>query len=247
MTRPIFNRFGSKYTKRNTIIPLIPEHTIYVEPFVGGGSIFINKNKAQINVLNDLDKVLIEHYKLLEHCSPNPDDYEDVKTIEESRKYIFEREHKTNEEKMILYKLRISNGFQGNLIDRPIQIYKENNPKTRLKDMTIYQEKFKDVIFRNQDYREIIREFDSVDTFFFLDPPYEKSKDKKHNYAKGSSKFDYEEFKTILSGIKGKFLFTINDSPYIRELFKDFQMIENVCYSNGHKNIFRHELIIMNY
>lgn len=41
--RNVFGRVGAKTTLVKYIIPLIPEHKIYVEPFVGGGAIYFHK------------------------------------------------------------------------------------------------------------------------------------------------------------------------------------------------------------
>ena len=52
--KPPFCRQGNKYRLRNIIIPMFPQHTIYVEPFAGSSAIFFNKPKLEKNVLNDL-------------------------------------------------------------------------------------------------------------------------------------------------------------------------------------------------
>ena len=46
--RPLFPRIGSKFNLRNKIIPLIPEHTTYVEPFAGSSAIFFGRTKPNI-------------------------------------------------------------------------------------------------------------------------------------------------------------------------------------------------------
>ncbi len=57
---------GSKRTMSRTVINLIPEHTIYVEPFFGGGSIFFHKNRSKIEVINDQNDLLINFYQVVE-------------------------------------------------------------------------------------------------------------------------------------------------------------------------------------
>lgn len=56
---------GGKFYARALILGHIPSHTVYIEPFAGGGSIFFAKNKVATNHLNDKDKDLIEVFKVI--------------------------------------------------------------------------------------------------------------------------------------------------------------------------------------
>ena len=58
---------GGKHYAINFLRPfwkVIP-HDEYREPFVGGGSVFFNKEKVSKNWLNDIDKELIATYETL--------------------------------------------------------------------------------------------------------------------------------------------------------------------------------------
>ena len=57
-----FRYAGGKYYARKLILAHVPLHTKYIEPFVGGGSIFFAKNKVRNNQLNDIDAELINVY-----------------------------------------------------------------------------------------------------------------------------------------------------------------------------------------
>lgn len=54
-----FRYAGGKFYARKLILEHIPEHTHYIEPFAGGGSIFFAKDKVAFNQLNDIDAGLI--------------------------------------------------------------------------------------------------------------------------------------------------------------------------------------------
>ncbi|HEY9704745.1 MAG TPA: DNA adenine methylase, partial [Allocoleopsis sp.] len=56
---------GGKFYARKLILQHIHEHSYYVEPFVGGGSIFFAKNKVKNNWLNDIDEELINCYLII--------------------------------------------------------------------------------------------------------------------------------------------------------------------------------------
>ena len=58
---------GGKSRFRKYIIPLIPEHTCYVEPFAGGGWVLFGKPPSPVEVLNDIDQELINFFRTLKH------------------------------------------------------------------------------------------------------------------------------------------------------------------------------------
>ncbi|MBA3830125.1 MAG: DNA adenine methylase, partial [Taibaiella sp.] len=50
----------------STILPLIPEHVLYNEPFSGGAAILFAKELSEIEVLNDTNGELINFYKVIQ-------------------------------------------------------------------------------------------------------------------------------------------------------------------------------------
>lgn len=72
LLRSPFFYVGDKYRILSQILPFFPTQiNTYVEPFVGGGSVFLNV-KAQNFVLNDIDKNLIMLHNYLCACSSCP-------------------------------------------------------------------------------------------------------------------------------------------------------------------------------
>jgi len=65
-----FRCIGGKHWLAKLIVELIPEHEIYVEPFVGAGHVFFAKERSKTEVLNDADSKIANlfycvtfHYK----------------------------------------------------------------------------------------------------------------------------------------------------------------------------------------
>jgi DNA adenine methylase len=113
--------------------------------------------------------------------------------------------------------------------------------------MDEYQERLKDVKIYNKSYEVMLKKFDSPSTFFYLDPPYE---DSEKLYTEGV--IDYEEMRSLLDKVKGKWLLTINDSPEIRRIFKGYyyKSIKEPTRGGRGETIGkkpRKELIITNY
>lgn len=68
MDRPIMSSWvGGKSKLCKTIIPLIPKHTCYVEPFAGAAWVFWKKEKSKVEVLNDINNELINLYRVVQN------------------------------------------------------------------------------------------------------------------------------------------------------------------------------------
>jgi DNA adenine methylase len=53
-TKPILRWQGSKSRMLKHILPLIPPHVCYCEPFFGGGAVLFAKPRASTEVINDI-------------------------------------------------------------------------------------------------------------------------------------------------------------------------------------------------
>lgn len=251
---PPFCRQGNKYYHRKDIIPIIPPHKRYVELFAGSGAIFYNKEKAEENILNDLDKGVVSRFNMIKKASLDLDKYrQDLNTIPKVKAFWDSPPKKTNEYKIIREIIQTCFGFSSNPVKVSKNIYKPSNPFTKLKrSLDKWKEALKDTKIENKDYGAIIKKYDSLDTFFFLDPPYENTAE-DWEYAEDVD-FNFERLANMLHTIKGNFLMTINDSPNIRRLFKDFKIKTwNVrsgwsqATTGTHSGLRRGELLISNY
>ena len=59
---------GGKFELSRKLIPMIPRHDRYIEPFVGGGSMFFRKKKVDINIINDKHNDLVNLYLSVMTC-----------------------------------------------------------------------------------------------------------------------------------------------------------------------------------
>lgn len=244
--KPIFCRQGSKGWIADKIIKLFPKNyadLTYIEPFVGGGSIYFFKNKSVKEILNDKDKSLIDGYRLVKKANiKDIEKYKDRKTLEEYRDFIKETSGNYTD-KLAREIVKKNNTF--NSLPHT-KIYQTKNPYCKLKNLEKYQERMKNTVLYSWDYRKVINRYDSINTFIYLDPPYEDG-DKAKVYIHSS--FNHKQFADYLKTIKSKWLLSLNDSPTIRELFKDFKIISIQVHKGNNKNgsLFRNELLIKNY
>jgi len=251
---PFFCRVGSKKSLLSKILKMIPKHEIYVEPFVGGGAIYFGKEPSKIEVINDLDKKLIQGYRLLKKVNEPMIDrinaiIERVEKVKKSERLellniIANTKVRRADDGLKLYQILINtcNTFSSKGTSK---MYQEASGYRKMKNINEYKERLKNTKIFSSDYKNIIKKFDSVNTFFFLDPPYEESKELYENDV-----IDYEEMNDILSKIKGKFLLTMNSSSIIKNIFKNFNIKEIKVKGRGNKQYIgqdRMELLITNY
>ena len=59
--------YGGKQNLVATILPLFPKHTLYAEPFVGGGAVFWAKPPSDVEVINDVNRELINFYEVVQN------------------------------------------------------------------------------------------------------------------------------------------------------------------------------------
>lgn len=59
--------YGGKQKLVSRILPLIPEHNLYAEPFVGGGAVFWAKPGSSVEVINDTNRELINFYETVQN------------------------------------------------------------------------------------------------------------------------------------------------------------------------------------
>lgn len=241
--KPAFVRIGGKTLLKKHILPLIPNTEIYVEPFIGGGAIYLGKEPCEKEIINDLDENLIKGWEELKKETNEDLTIYDTNDLTELTK---------------LYKSDATNGIAF-LVKQLItarntyscvgrgKLYKTHSPYITLKNKKQYEERLKNTTILNEDYKSVITKYDSENTFFYLDPPYNNS---KKLYKHGE--FNNKELNDILINLKGMFLLSLNDSEEVRETFKNFKIIpiENISSTNLNnkgKIVKRKEVLIFNY
>ena len=215
---------------------ILPPHKIYVEPFVGSGAVFFYKEPAEKEVVNDLSKQISETYSLLKKASTDPKDYPDVSTLEKSKAFWsrFHNNPSSDPEERLLYNIATTcGGWMSKPVSRESALLRTIPVERKLANMELYKNRMDGVIVRNQDYEKVMREFDSKDTLFFCDPPYEGTSE-GIGYAQ-QNEFDFKRFANVCSSVKGNVVITINDSPNIRELFKKFYIQGIIITGTGQK------------
>lgn len=207
--------YGGKQQLASIILGMIPAHKIYCEPFFGGGAIFFAKGPSFLEVINDKNDLLITFYKECREHFENlarkisdtlhsESEYNRAKRIYNNPKRYSKLDRSwavwvvTNMSIMGTPRggWRRDNGTGGSHVGVTIDAHRNNFTDK------VY-ERLKYVQISCRDALSVIRERDTPDTFFYLDPPYINC-DQKH--YKGYSLKDFENLLDLLTTIKGRFI-----------------------------------------
>ena len=243
---PVISRVGSKRLMRSRLYPLFPPHSIYVEPFVGGGSVLFGKPPTETEIINDLDRDIINIYKDIRRVGA--DTIRDFKfPCGKSTFTKIKNSSPSNPRDRLYRNLYLSTRSFGS--NRQSYMGTSCIPSERTanrvrQDITRYKERLSNVLMLNKDFASVIQDYDSKDTFFYLDPPYSQS-DPTWGYK---HMVDPADVLRAVNGIKGKFLLSYDDSPIVRSTFKKYNIKRiQTRYSLGKSRGVKKELLISNY
>jgi len=255
---------GGKTRVAKDLVNLFPSFTEYREPFLGGGSVFFqtithgNPNKCWINdlnsdlyffwdsVKNSLDELVNEIVELREkYYGRGKELHRYLKTqsvthspIESAvRFFILNR---------ITYSgLTESGGYSNESFEGRFTL-------SSISKLIEASYLLQGVEITNLDYSDMLS-VPGSDVFLFLDPPYYSPRKSKLYGVNGSlhTEFDHYRFVETVKNSKHRWLITYDDDPFIRDLFKDYRVVDlNLQYgmsqSNGSAKIGK-EIIITNY
>jgi DNA adenine methylase len=248
---PPFRYNGSLIYEIEKLLPLIPEHDIYVEPFCGGASQFFGKPKANTNWLNDVDKDMMAAYKLIRDQPEKLIQFLEKEKNSEERYTYFKTEFqpKNNYETAIRW-------FYLNKISclNTINMFWKRDDKLNLKprgwrkSISECSDKLQNVKLTSEDFEQVINAVPEG-AFLCINPPYSihhsSAQNKLHKHP-----FEREDHLRLASALKQneskiKFMITYNNNAELRKLYSWNRGISIVNISNDPP--WKDEIVIMNY
>lgn len=222
--KPPLTYYGGKQTLAPFIISLIPEHTLYAEPFTGGGAVFFQKPPSKCEVLNDTNGELTNFYMvirnqfkklqvLIQDTLHSRDAYRRAEVI------YYNTDMFDEVRRAWAVWVLCSQGFAGKM-NGPFGYDKTDNTTSkriankRLNFTEAYQERLEKTQIECADALYIIDSRDHEDAFFYCDPPYIGS---NCGHYKGYTEADFEALLQLLADIKGKFLLSSYPSEMLTQ------------------------------
>lgn len=252
-----FGYLGGKCRLAKRIVPRIPSHRTYVEPFCGAAWVCLSKPPSQVEVLNDLDGELINFWRVIQN---HPEEFLRGCEFAVASRRMFDREKRqpaallTDIQRAVRYYYLLRLCY-GGVADQPTFSTSAAQPSRfhagALRDeMTALHRRLRGVHIESLDACACIRCWDHPRTFFYVDPPYWGVRQYAHRFTLD----DYVRLRDTLQQVKGKFLLSLNDRPEVRRLFRGFTVepvttryfLSNVRLAPQSGKALGHELFIHN-
>lgn len=246
---------GGKRVLSRRLVAMIEAtpHDLYAEGFVGMGGVFFRRSRRpKAEVINDISadvatlfRILQRHYQSfmeeLKWRFASRAEFERLMAVDPSTCTDLERAAR------FLYLQR--NAFGGKVMGRTFGISYGAPSKFRLSALEPMlqdvHDRLEGVYIERLPYADFIRRYDRPGALFYLDPPYWGCED---DYGKDVfSAADFEHLSTLLAGLQGRFILSINDVPDIRAIFARFNIAPvDLSYRVSGKVTPARELIITN-
>ncbi|MBD9651980.1 DNA adenine methylase [Ensifer sp. ENS09] len=210
-----------------SMIEQIP-HSIYAEPFVGMGGVFLRRSLIpRAEVINDRSGDVITLFRILQRHYPQ---FMEVMKFQLTSRREFERLAATDPSTLtdleraarFLYLQRLA--FGGKITGRSFGVDTTGPARFNIGRLGIVleevHERLSGVVIENLDWRDFIDRYDRPGVLFYLDPPYFGN---EGDYGKDAFTRDrFAEMAERLATIRGRFIVSLNDRPEVRKIFAAF-------------------------
>jgi DNA adenine methylase len=249
-TRPIVRYHGGKWKLAPRILPHFPAHRVYVEPYGGGGSVLLRKDRSYAEVYNDLDGEIVNLFRVVRdrglelvaalELTPFSrveflDAYDPAGEAVEQARRTLARSHM---------------GFGSAAASGAKTGFRANSNRsgtTPARDWRNFPDCIPDVIDRlrgvvieSKDALDLMPQHDGPNTLFYCDPPYvHETRHAGNPYCKKGYRHEMSDdqhrgFAAAVHQLEGMVIVSGYACPlYDQELFPDWDRIEIPAHADG--------------
>lgn len=223
------------------IVPLLPKHTVYVEPFAGSVAVMFAKPRPKVSsnqyreVLNDTNGDVVNFFRqlrdypddLVRVCSLTPYSREEH-TLAKNRSDTLD-----DLERARRFFISISMSFSKNLDSTwSTGVLGQNMPTTVVSScarLHTCADRLLSVYIEKDDALSIIKRWDSPQTLFYCDPPYPQS---NQGHYSGYTTEAFQALVSVLDAAEGSFLLSNYDQLGIPDHWERFDF-SSYCSSSS--------------
>ena len=227
--------YGGKQNLLKQLLPLIPEHKVYIEPFFWGGALYWAKAPVDTEIINDVNMNVVNFYEVLK----------------EQYDALFQMIQKTLHSRMLYKKALLIYECPRLFADLPVvrarAFYVVTNQwfanrigswgydKEKKVAYTFQNriEQFKEVLSERLRFTQIeqneahtvIQSRDTEAAFIYCDPPYINT---NQGHYGGYTEQHFQRDLEVLAQVKGKFLLSNYPSEILLEFIKKYKWFVKV-------------------
>ncbi len=221
---------GGKSHLAGRLIDVFPEHTTYCEVFGGAAWVLFAKEPSRFEIVNDINNELITFWRVVKYHLD--EFYKELKFVLTSRQWWTEWKKQlatgglTDIQRAARFFVVQRQTFAGRVYGQSFRTGPRCKPALNLlrleETLSEAHLRLSTVTIEQLTYQECIRRFDRPDTLFYVDPPYYNCEDRygKHIFEKA----DFAQLAEQLGAIQGRFVLSLNDTPEVREIFRQFDI-----------------------
>lgn len=263
---------GGKFYLADNIVKLIPPHKIYVEVYGGSGAVLFRKEPSPVEVYNDLNSDLVNFFRVLR----NEKQFAEIYTLLSNTPYSLQEFNEAVEWKQqkdpvlraYYWFLRMKMGFNGmgtvrdnsgwrrsKLVSRRGMSQNVSAWLSSIELLSYARERLLTVQVEHRPAIDILQDYDSEDTFAYIDPPYypDTLTDQKGYYTHVMSNDEHEELLNVLLSLKSKVLLSGYNCLLYNTKLEKWNKIEldvpnlSQCVVDGGNKARRTEVLWKNY
>lgn len=209
------------------------EHRVYAKPFVGMGGVFLRRRlAAKVEAVNDRDREVITFFRILQRHYPQ---FMETLKFQITSRAEFERLRATDPATLtdleraarFIYLQKLA--FGGKVAGRTFGIDTFGPARFNVQRLgpvlEAIHERLAGVTIECLDWADFLTRWDRPETLFFVDPPYYGT---EGHYAAEFPRAGHAALSRLLSGLKGRFILTMNDCEETRAIYGSLGRVESV-------------------
>jgi DNA adenine methylase len=215
---------GGKGKQLNELLPLVPTTRIYVEPFGGGCSVLLNRERSEVEVYNDLDYALVNLFEVLRDDN-TADEFARLVDLSPYSREVFETCLSFDGiadpvRRAVAFYTVLNQSISGKRLARKGDWARGRNDNLaqrwyqRQEKLGAIHERIRNVQIECRDALDILQEWDTVETTFYCDPPYIlDTRSGKRYYAVEPGDEYHKDLVDVLLHVKGNVVLSGYDHP----------------------------------
>jgi DNA adenine methylase len=253
--RPCLRYHGGKWRIAPWIISHFTPHLVYVEPFGGGGSVLLRKPRSFAEVYNDIDGEIVNIFRILQDPA-GAAELRRLLALTPFARAEFELAYEATEDPVERARRSIIRAYMGHGSDGlsndwrtgfRSKVYSTNTASRQRAPATnewasypdhvaAFAARLQGVVIENRDRAEVIDRHDSLETLFYVDPPYishTRGRSSRYRFEIGDEA--HHALAATLHRVKGNVILSGYRSATYDDLYGDWHRVEKHARADSGK------------